>query len=513
MFRTNRPATAEAFHDRVDEIARVRGIVDDLVRGNPRWLAIVGPRKVGKTSLILELERRCSDDVDFVVLDVEHQRPLSWEIFRTYALRSADRLLGSSLGSSLEVASVMGDVYVDRLLSCDQVRKLPSDTLRVLRSLPEHEMDPVFIRQCLDLPERLAVALDRHVVVAIDEFQQLSTDWSAKQSDPLPVLRSSWQTHQRVAYIVSGSGRTMLEEMVTEKHSPFFQHFALMSLDRFSEHDAAELLVEGSPKDRPIPPETAAMAVEKLGGNPFYLQLLGEELTSCDPPLDEQALKDAVQRLLFVRHGRLALYFERIFDQLVGKSTFLAAVLGSLSGSPRRVSDIAAQLRIRTGDAARYLKRLGDAVVKDDDGAYRLEDATFALWLSWRKPGGTVVPMTLLGDEAEKEVATRLAHMGFELVYQSRASRGTFDLLAVRGPDQLGVQVKRSAIPLRFPKTAWNRMEADATRLGWRWIIAAVDSDGSVTFHDPAKARRGREVRVTDESMVHNLAQWVASRP
>ncbi len=32
--------------------------------------------------------------------------------------------------------------------------------------------------------------------------------------------------------------------------------------------------------------------------------------------------------------------------------------------------------------------------------------------------------MTVVGDEAEKTVARHLARLGFDLVYQSRASRG-----------------------------------------------------------------------------------------
>jgi len=65
-----------------------------------------------------------------------------------------------------------------------------------------------------------------------------------------------------------------------------------------------------------------------------------------------------------------------------------------------------------------------DAVVRGSDGRYRLADPVFGLWLSWRQPGGTVVPMQVIDDEAEQQVAQHLARMGFDLVYPSRASRG-----------------------------------------------------------------------------------------
>src|SRR5439155_52882 len=79
--------------------------------------------------------------------------------------------------------------------------------------------------------------------------------------------------------------------------------------------------------------------------------------------------------------------------------------------------------------------------------------------------------------------------------YQARASRGAFDLLGVRAGLQVGIQVKRTALPLRFTKGAWHRLEADAQRLKWRWSIAAVSpADGRVTFLDPKKARAGKAI-------------------
>jgi Holliday junction resolvase len=509
MFRTNRPATAKAFCDRTKELEQLQRLVAALQRGEPHWVAIIGPRKVGKTSLILEFERYAPARVAFVVLDAENQRPLSWELFRTYALRAADALLRPHLSASLEVLAALGEAYVDAILTSETVRNLPPELLRVLRALPDHAMDQPFVRQCLDLPEQLAHHLDRYVVVSFDEFQQLSTDWSLRRSDPLPVLRSAWQRHQRVAYVVSGSGRTMLEEMVTHRHSPFFQHFSLLHLDRFSEDDAVRLLVRGSPPEGPIPPGLAQMAVRAVGGHPYYLQLLGEQITLRPPPYDERTLKESLQELLFARSGRLALYFQNTYDRLVGHSSFLAAVLDGLAEGPARVTDIARALKLRVGDTARYLERLGDAVRKEADGRYRLEDEVFGLWLAWRRPGGSVVPMSLVGDQAEREVASRLARLGFELIYQSRASRGAFDLLALRGPHQLAIQVKGSGLPIRFSRTSWNRMVADAETFGWNWVIAAVSPEGQVSFHDPTQARQGREYRVTAESYIENVAQWL----
>lgn len=505
MFQTSHPVSGPGFHDRTAEMEHLASFVAELRAGASRWLAVIGPRKVGKTSLILELSRRISD-VHFIVIDTQEVSPTSLELFRTCALRVVDQLLGHELDISLEVLAAIGKDLDQTLDASTTFAALPPSLRTTIRSLARAEMTDDFARLCLDLPERIAQALERHLVVAIDEFQELA---GLGRADVLPLIRSTWQRHRRVGYVVSGSGRTLLQDMVTREHSPFFQHFTLMYIEPFSAPDAIALLTNHPVDRHRIPVAIAERAVAALGGHPFYLQLLGEALTSREPPYDDAALKDALQDVLFSRTGRLALYLQLGFDRIVGRSTYLAAVLDALSDEPLRMTDIASRIHASTADTARYLERVGDAVRKRDDGRYQLDDPVLGLWLRWRRPGGTVVPMTVIGDAAERDIATLLARMGFDLVYQSRASRGAFDLLATRGASQLGIQVKRSPLPLSFSRTAWQRMSADAKRLGWRWVIASVDLAGTTLFLDPTKARRGKTMRLGESASIENLLAWI----
>lgn len=492
------------FHNRTAELVQLERFASELRSGTTRWLAIIGPRKVGKTSMILELSRRTTG-IDFVVADAQESASRPAEVFRMVALRTADALLAGDLENSLEVLAAAGRDVDDVLDASAVFGTLPARVRTAIRSVTRADMNDEVLRLCLDLPERMAEALDRKILIAVDEFQELAV---GDGKNLLSIVRSTWQHHRRVGYVVSGSGRSMLEDMVTREHSPFFQHFALMYVEPFKRSDAIALLAAGG-TGRAIPLDVAERAVDVLGGHPFYLQLLGETLTATEPPYDDAALKDAFQSLLFSRSGRLSLYLQLGFDRAVGRSTYLAAVLDALGDGPLRMTDIARRVHTSTADAARYLERLGDLVRRHDDGTYVLDDPVFGLWLRWRRPGGAVVPMSVIGDAAERDVAGQLARMGFDLVYQSRASRGAFDLLATRGALQLGVQVKRSPLPLTFGRVAWTRMTADAERLGWRWVIAAVDREGAIQFLDPAKATRGKSARVAKGAAIENLAAWL----
>jgi hypothetical protein len=102
VFRASAPVTATGFFDRTRELAVVQAVIDALAADAPRWLAILGPRRVGKTSLLLEAARRAPASVRVAVLDVMERAPLDVELFRSIAVMATDALLSESAGGSLE---------------------------------------------------------------------------------------------------------------------------------------------------------------------------------------------------------------------------------------------------------------------------------------------------------------------------------------------------------------------------------------------------------------------------
>ena len=509
MFRTSTPVTQGSFHDRADELRSLTQRVDQLRAGTPRWLAVLGVRRVGKTSLLLELVRRNRHrDVQFVVIDSFEDQPLGFDIFRRLALRTVDAFFGRDLGVSLEALAENPDEYRAALLEVPELATVDRALRIDLLSLCEAPANAKTAHLALGLAERLAAATRQYCVVAWDEFQELAK-LPAARGGVLSVARALWQRHQRTTYIICGSERGVLRQLVTSERSPFFQHFDFMELGPMTEANARELLEKSSPQGRAIPPDVASQAVEVLGGHPFYLQLFGEVLTAREPPYDTGLVRQVYSELLFTRTGRLSLYFEREFDRLVGSAATLAATLEALAAGPLRTMEVARKTGASSGAVTRYLERLGDAVVRGDDQRWSLVDPVFGMWLRWRQPGGAVVPMTVIGDEAELEIARRLSALGFELVYQSRASRGAFDLLGVRAGLQVGLQVKRSALPVRFSKSAWARLHSDARRLGWRWLVAVVTPEAEVHFFDPARARAGAQVTLDERQALDNVLRWL----
>jgi hypothetical protein len=98
---------------------------------------------------------------------------------------------------------------------------------------------------------------------------------------------------------------------------------------------------------------------------------------------------------------------------------------------------------------------------------------------------------------------------GFRTGVSIPGLEGAFDLMATRGSRQLGVQVKRSPLPLRFHRHEWVRMEAEGARLNWRWVVAAVNPDGIIMMLDPALARVKKETVFHPDAKISNLPKWL----
>jgi len=88
-----------------------------------------------------------------------------------------------------------------------------------------------------------------------------------------------------------------------------------------------------------------------------------------------------------------------------------------------------------------------------------------------------------------------LAADGFRGVYQSRASRGAFDLLAIHDTRVFGLQVKTGTPPFHLRAQEKARLLAHATRLRFVPVLALVDQD-SVRFFDLRRTRRRGALKI-----------------
>ena len=172
--------------------------------------------------------------------------------------------------------------------------------------------------------------------------------------------------------------------------------------------------------------------------------------------MDDGTWKRVCQRVLLQPSGRLYQYFELLHQKVSGRSSLLEKILVALAEGPARGSQIAAAAGVTQNRLSSKLPLLeAQNVIIKEDLHYRLCDPCCAPLVEGRAwplfgRGGAVAARRGIG----KEVAASWLDQGVGLVYQSRASRGAFDLLAVYQTHQMGLQVKRIK---NYPDTVGGR--------------------------------------------------------
>lgn len=222
------------FYGRRKEVARV---LSRIGAPRPQSVAIVGERKIGKSSLLNyiyapEVRRRVLDDnYLFVFIDLQQRR-----------YNSAEEFLA-------EVVSKVSEV------------------------LPEASVDP----KCSSFDEvrRALTRLQKcgyKLVLLLDEFDAITSN-SAFGLEFFAFLRSAANNYD-VAYITS-SARDLHELCHTDQiaDSPFFNIFTNLYLRAFSAEEAEQLISEPSAKaGLPLQPYSSHIC-ELAGHFPFFLQI------------------------------------------------------------------------------------------------------------------------------------------------------------------------------------------------------------------------------------------------
>jgi AAA+ ATPase superfamily predicted ATPase len=186
----------------------IRRLVERLGDGN--HVLVAGPRRIGKTSIILEVLRR---------------------LRRRGALTGYVDCLGATdirgLGERLIDAVLENVSGVER--SFEQAKaiaagmrpsvKVKYEHIELALQLARETNAQRFFEGALDLPRTLATRTGKRVVVAFDEFQ------AAGRLGPrvFDVMRTRFQAQKGVAYAFLGSEEGILEQLFSEKGRAFYR--------------------------------------------------------------------------------------------------------------------------------------------------------------------------------------------------------------------------------------------------------------------------------------------------
>lgn len=245
------------FCDREEE---ERALVSAVTNG--RNVVMISPRRMGKTTLI-HIAMNDSEEIRQEYLTV------FLDILQTGTLSEFTYLLGKAVFNSLRLT---GETRLRGFLAAlkslkgtfgfDPMSGTPTFNVQLgdIHN-PEYTLEEIF---------SYVEQSDRPVVIAIDEFQQI-TKYPEKNVEA--ILRSHIQRMSNATFIFAGSERHILQEMFISSKRPFYNSAELMHLGPIPEGIYAEFAHHlFSERRRGIDRESIRKVFRLFDGNTFYMQ-------------------------------------------------------------------------------------------------------------------------------------------------------------------------------------------------------------------------------------------------
>ena len=279
--------------------------------------AIISPRRWGKSSLVnkaINLVSESDDSICFVKMNA-FKCETPQDFYELYAKRVVE-----GISSSTERLFSNAKEFLSRLLPKLSVSD-PAGQYELSFGV-DFVNNPIG-EEILDLPQQIATKHGKKVIVCIDEFQQIG-DFA--QTDRFQkTLRSHWQEHKDVAYILYGSKKHMMLNIFGKYESPFYKFGDMMFLPKIStENWLSYLKRRFEETGKSIPDPVASHLVTLVENHSYYVQQLAQYAwLRTRNVCTEEIVDDAFVAML----DSLNLQFVNLMDSLTEKQrSFLCAV-------------------------------------------------------------------------------------------------------------------------------------------------------------------------------------------
>ena len=250
--------TSEMFYGRRQEI---EGILKGFGEGNGSSYALVGGRKMGKTSMLLEIERQIN------ALPVEQNT--SPKLVPIY----------------LDLVSVQpqkpGDFFQPIIAQLNA--KFPDiQNLRMETDDEANGINKVFDDFTTQIKRVVDKMRDIRIVILADEVEfLLDHDWAHALTGKLRNLISIHELKQNVVITMTGV-TNLYQELKEQKGSPLANVMDKIILNVFDEEEARKLIDE--PTNGLLPPKLRDEIVRETGGHPFLIQYIMANLDESPTP-------------------------------------------------------------------------------------------------------------------------------------------------------------------------------------------------------------------------------------
>ena len=337
---------------------------------------LISPRRWGKTSLVDHVCRQFVDnDIITVRLDIFGCKT-EYDFYNMLAVAVLKQT-----ASKVQLWMDEARDFLARLTPKIGIPIDPTSEISVSLGITPETHTP---EEILNLVETIATRKKRHIVVCIDEFQQVGEFDNTKEVQAK--LRSVWQHHHYTSYCLYGSKRHMMSKIFLNRSMPFYQFGDLLWLQKIPTNDWMDYIISHfETAGKHISEQMVERICETVDNYPSYVQHLALILLNHLPQggsVTEDMMPSAISELISTNE---ALYMQQV-EPLSGYQMNLlkAIVSGIHSGyNEKRVRSM-----FDLGSPSNMV-RLRDALIERDlvyseMQQLHLTDPVFGLWFKKR---------------------------------------------------------------------------------------------------------------------------------
>lgn len=255
-------AENDNFIDRVEDRKQLKTFLGGGIN-----VMLISPRRWGKSSLVkAAMEELKQEDKQIRVCYLDASRIISEEEFyNKFAIAVIE-----AASSTLEKKWADFKQYVQALIPGVKLKASAFDAV-------EMEMELNFAplkdsaERVLQLPEQISIDKGLHIIVCIDEFQQLSylPNWKKMEA----IMRSVWQHQHHVNYCLYGSKRHMMMDIFNNSNNPFYRFGQVLYMKKIEKQYWMPYIIEGFTKTgKHISEELASMICDIAQCHSWYVQ-------------------------------------------------------------------------------------------------------------------------------------------------------------------------------------------------------------------------------------------------
>ncbi|MBC2706474.1 MAG: hypothetical protein HF975_08715 [ANME-2 cluster archaeon] len=373
---TLQPVKGEEFINRTELLDEMVAELRD--KGSTTGYALYGKRRIGKTSILKEVQRRLEQEDGIVVVYFS-----VWDLIESTLAEFCQRL---SLGIIEAYRPHIGLKYRANELvrtPLTMLRKILGETelkivyneIEFLVTRKKDTDEGVLIEHAFNISEKLGKKTDTKCVLLIDEFPSiidLKSNNVKIGEAVLRKIRTIFEDWEQTTLCISGSIRSTMNLAVLSSSSPFYRQLIVKEIGPLKQEHTTELLSQ----HLDISQEGIQEIYDFSAGIPFYIQFIGKMLERT-----ENITPDSIRKIehdFLTEEGNIL--FKEEFYSLGPKERLVVVSIASGCHAPK---DMANALGDKISNINRFLTYLVEKgyVTKKEMGHYVLDDRVFERWI------------------------------------------------------------------------------------------------------------------------------------